>query len=428
MRLGGKRRLMGLLALVCAAWLVAGRASADPMLKPGERLVFYGDSITEQRIYTRYVMDFFTMRYPGADISFRNAGWGGDTAPGGLNRLQRDVISLKPNVVTIDFGMNDGGYSAFTPQGFKNYVNGLKGIADQARAAGIRVAWLTPSPVEKAEIGPAITGYNETLEKYSQGVKEVAIAYGGTFADQFHPFVAAIDKVRAERPTSRISADAVHPGSPGQAIMAWAILKGLSFPRLVSTAEIDAATGKVAKADHCTVDAVVVRERSVKFQRQDQALPFFPAEAQTILKWEPILDELNEYGLKVTGLRPGQYDVLLDGAKLARYSNTELSAGVNLSAAVLGAGPVAQQIKDAWKALVAKNQFHHDQIFNSFLRNAAFIPDWLELKPDEVQHKREVALRQRTAHYRELQDALRQAIAPRPHSMEVVPAQAAKGT
>ena len=420
--------MRGVCSLICLASLAGAANAADFFFKDGDVIVMMGDSITEQHLYSNYVEMWTLSRFPAWTLEFHNVGIGGDRAPGGNSRFKRDVLAFKTTAMTVDFGMNDGGYSAFTPLGFKNYVNGLKGIADQARAAGIRVAWLTPSPVEKAEIGPAITGYNETLEKYSQGVKEVAIAYGGTFADQFHPFVAAIDKVRAERPTSRISADAVHPGSPGQAIMAWAILKGLSFPRLVSTAEIDAATGKVAKADHCTVDAVVVRERGVKFQRQDQALPFFPAEAQTILKWEPILDELNEYGLKVTGLRPGQYDVLLDGAKLARYSNTELSAGVNLSAAVLGAGPVAQQIKDAWKALVAKNQFHHDQIFNSFLRNAAFIPDWLELKPDEVQHKREVALRQRTAHYRELQDALRQALAPRPHSMEVVAAQAAKGT
>ena len=53
-------------------------------------------------------------------------------------------------------------------------MKGLQGMADQAKAANIRVAWCTPSPVEKAEEGAAIQGYNETLEKYSEGVKGTA--------------------------------------------------------------------------------------------------------------------------------------------------------------------------------------------------------------------------------------------------------------
>jgi hypothetical protein len=241
------------------------------------------------------------------------------------------------------------------------------------------------------------------------------------FADQFHPFVAIIDKVRAENPANRISGDAVHPGAPGQAIMAWAVLKGLNFPCLVSRAEI-VATGQVLKEDRCQIDVLAATPQSLKFQRRDQALPFFPAEAQPILKWAPILEDLNDYGLKVTGLEAGKYDVLLDGTKVAKYSDAELAAGVNLAAAVLKTGPIAAQVNAAWKALVAKNQFHHDRIFNAFLRNAAFIPDWLELKPEEVQRRREAAWRQRTEQYAQMQDALRQALAPRPHCMEVVPA------
>ena len=75
-----------------------------------------------------------------------------------ISRFQRDVLPFKATAMTVDFGMNDGGYTAFNPQTFKTYMDGLQGIADQAKAAGIRVAWLTPSPVEKAELGPAIVG------------------------------------------------------------------------------------------------------------------------------------------------------------------------------------------------------------------------------------------------------------------------------
>ena len=415
------------LCLLIGLASLAGRADAkDFFFKDGDVIAIMGDSITEQHLYSNFVEMWTVSRFPAWKLEFHNVGIGGDRSTGGNSRFNRDVLPFKTTAMTVDFGMNDGGYAPFTARGFKTYVDGLQGIAKQAEAAGIRVAWVTPSPVEKTELGPASEGYNETLAKYSQGVQELATAHGAPFVDQFHPFVAAIDKVRADKPTNRISGDTVHPGAPGQALMAWAILKGLNFPKLVSTAEIDALAGKVAKADHCTIDGVAVQAGGLKFQRQDQALPFFPAEAKNILQWEPILEELNEYGLKVTGLKAGEYDVLLDGVKVARHCDVELATGVNLAAAVLNAGPIAKQVNDAWKALVAKNQFHHDQIFNSFLRNAAFIPDWLELKPEEIQSKREKAWQQRMAQYVEMQEALRQSLTPRPHSMEVVPAQPAK--
>ena len=284
------------------------------------------------------------------------------------------------------------------------------------------MAFLTPSPVEKAENGPAIQGYNETLEKYSEGVKDVAVASGAVFVDQFHPFVAAQDKARAENPANRIGGgDAVHPGPPGQALMAWAILKGLGFPRLVSAAEVDAAAGKVATSDNCKIDEVLVKDGGLKFQRLDQALPFFPAEAKSILKWAPILKELNEHGLKVSNLKAGQYDILLDGKKVAQDSDAELAAGVNLAAAVLETGPIAEQVHAAWNALTAKNSFHHDRIFNGFLRNPQNIPDWLDLKPEEIESKRAAAMQKRMAEYLAMQEAVRQALVPRPYYVEIIP-------
>ena len=96
-------KLMVAMAVV-AIGLAVSSARAQAPLKAGDRVVFLGDSITEQRIHTRYVMNYFTLRYPGVDITFRNAGIGGDSAGGGLGRLQRDVLSQKPTVVTICFG------------------------------------------------------------------------------------------------------------------------------------------------------------------------------------------------------------------------------------------------------------------------------------------------------------------------------------
>lgn len=421
------RFIKGAVLFLTIATLAAAAGAADFFVKDGDVVVVMGDSITEQHLYSNYLEMWTLSRFPSWKLSFHNVGIGGDRSPGGNSRFKRDVLTFKATAMTVDFGMNDGGYQKFNAQGFKNYLDGLKGIAGQAKAANIRVAWLTPSPVEKSEPGPALEGYNETLEKYSEGVKEVAAAEGAVFVDQFHPFVAIQDKARAANPANRIGGgDPVHPGPPGQAVMAWAILKGLNFPRLVSAAEIDAGAGKLSKAENCKVDEVAVKDGGVKFQRLDQALPFFPAEAKSILKWAPILEELNDYGLKVTGLKAGQYAVTVDGKKVAQHTDAELAAGVNLAAAVLEVGPIAEQVRAAWKALTEKNQFHHDRIFNSFLRNAGNIPDWLELTPEEIESKRQSAMQKRMAQYKAMQEAVGQALAPRPHVFEIVPVQEAK--
>jgi hypothetical protein len=108
--------------------------------------------------------------------------------------------------------------------------------------------------VEKSEDGPAIEGSATKLEKFSAGAKAIAASNNVWFVDQFHPYLQVLDKARAADPKNRImGGDPVHPGPPGQALMAAEILKGLKFPSLVSAAEIDAAKIAVVKAQQCQI-------------------------------------------------------------------------------------------------------------------------------------------------------------------------------
>ena len=122
--------------------------------KDGDVVVMIGDSITEQHLYSNYVEMWTVTRFPAWKLTFRNTGIGGDTSGGGNSRFQRDVLRYKPTAMTVDFGMNDGGYGGFDKGRFDNYVKGLEGMATKAKAANIRVAWITPQPLDTAEQGP----------------------------------------------------------------------------------------------------------------------------------------------------------------------------------------------------------------------------------------------------------------------------------
>ena len=54
------------------------RADSPFYLKDGDRVVFYGDSITDQRLYTTFVETYAVTRFPRLNLSFVHSGWGGD--------------------------------------------------------------------------------------------------------------------------------------------------------------------------------------------------------------------------------------------------------------------------------------------------------------------------------------------------------------
>src|SRR5947209_9385911 len=89
-----------------AAPLDAGEQGGDFFFKEGDRIVFLGDSITEQYQYSTYIELYLTTRFPRWDLTFLNAGIGGDTATGGARRFAEHVIKEKPSAVTIDICMN----------------------------------------------------------------------------------------------------------------------------------------------------------------------------------------------------------------------------------------------------------------------------------------------------------------------------------
>jgi lysophospholipase L1-like esterase len=105
-------------------FLTVARAQEQPRipasldLEDGDTMVFLGDSITHQCLYTQYVENFFHTRYPERRIHFHNAGVSGDRAADALARFDDDVAAFQPKYVTILLGMNDGSYEDYQPDTF----------------------------------------------------------------------------------------------------------------------------------------------------------------------------------------------------------------------------------------------------------------------------------------------------------------------
>src|SRR5207253_4018792 len=83
------------------------------VLREGDRLAICGDSITEQKMYSRIIEDYLTVCVPDLKITVRQYGWSGERAPGFLGRMTNDCLRFKPTIATTCYGMNDHEYRPY---------------------------------------------------------------------------------------------------------------------------------------------------------------------------------------------------------------------------------------------------------------------------------------------------------------------------
>ena len=428
------------LSPLAVALLTASQTTAaDFAIRDGDRVVFLGDSITEQRLYTTYIEAYALTRHPGWKLSFRNVGWGGDTSwlrqrshpdenklfaakedeqqkivEGSVgNGLARDVLPFKPTFVTVKFGMNDHSYQPFREDIFRAYVRSQSEISKVLGANGARVAFLTPQPIEDKRPDPEKDVRNESLRKFSDGLKEVATNSGAAYVDQFDPYMTIMRREHTAKPDGIIGGgDAVHPGPAGQTLMAWAVLKGLGATALVSRAEINATTLKPGAAEGCRIEKVAKIQGGVSFDRVDEALPMpIDERAEPALKLAPVLEDLDRLDLRVTELPAGNYTVTIDGEAAGTASAEDLAKGWNLANAP---GPITKQSREVLRLIFAKN----DMFFHRWREIQLFnFPDWANGPELEAKRTAEMArLDQEIAKLEAQIDAARQ---PKPHHFEV---------
>lgn len=336
------------LSLAFSTILFAQQADKPFYLHDGDTIVFYGDSITEQRYYSQAVEDYVITRFPHMNVHFFNAGNGGDRVTGGSagpidQRLARDVFPLKPTVVTIMLGMNDGGYGLLTPRIENEYRQGYEHILDSLQKAlpGVRITLLGPSPYDEISRPEIVSGgYNATLTHFADLDRELAQKHNATFIDLNSPFVASLKRGVAINPmaTELLLPDRVHPEPTAHWFMAEALLKGWNAPSIVSSTTIDADSLKATDAQNSQVsDLAKATENGagIRWTELDGGLPL-PLDnknmGQKFLRQISDIDQdLDQQMLTVHGLHPGSYQLTIDGQPAEILTSEELTHGINLA-------------------------------------------------------------------------------------------------
>ncbi|WP_425619210.1 SGNH/GDSL hydrolase family protein [Anatilimnocola sp. NA78] len=404
--------LRSVIAVVLIFAALSDASAADGFFfKDGDRVLFLGDSITEQYQYSSDIELYLTTRFPKWRLQFVNAGIGGDTANGGANRFQTHVLDEKPTAITINFGMNDGGYGLFNKQNNDRYVEKTEFMLDAAKKAGVRVALVSPNAVDR-RVQDRFKVYLETQKEFYAPLAGSAAKFGFPFVDQYATTRAALEKMEADKADNvKPFGDGFHTSSNGGLFMAHAILTGLKAPALVSEAAIDVTAGK-ATTTACTVSDLSGDPQAVEFTRLDDALPLpIQPDWVSLLPYLNDLKDLNLYGLKVAGLASGKYSVKIDGEEVAQYTADELAAGVNLGNVTKG--PIHAQGKKVFDAINAKNQMVHQRFRGVVMAN---VPDWLA---DVAAERKPAELAKRTEKIAAAQAAIYEAVQPVKHKFAI---------
>ena len=316
-------------------------------LQQGTSIVFLGDSITHQRLYTQYVEDYLYTQFPRLRLHLHNAGVGGARAADALARFDRDVARYKPDYVTVLLGMNDGTYGTFDDETFDIYRLDMLELTRRIRAIGATPILMTPTMFDSRAARalprrvdvPTLTLYNSVLAYYGGWLREIALENGFGFVDLWSPLNNITLERRKADPTFTLIRDGVHPGPAGQAVMAASMLRALGLPRAGNQIHLTVGPEGRGKADVAggDISAVTYTDVAVEFQWMSESIPWIlPKEAVPgVEHYLRHRDGSNGGGLyrevlQIEGLAPGPYELSIDDQMVGIYDSAHLRSGVNL--------------------------------------------------------------------------------------------------
>lgn len=197
------------------------------LISSGQRLAFLGDSITQfgwekSDGYVKLVVAGLAAN--GMTVEPLPAGVSGQKSNDMLSRIDRDVLSRKPAVMTLSCGVNDVWHQE-RGVGIKleDYRKNITAMLDAAAKAKVAVVVMTATP-----IGEALDNENNAkLAPYNAFLRSIARERGLPLADAAADLQNAI--VTLGRTEGAVTADGVHMNALGNRLMARAVLRALGL-------------------------------------------------------------------------------------------------------------------------------------------------------------------------------------------------------
>lgn len=344
------------------------------VLREGDRLAICGDSITEQKMYSRIMETYLTVSVPELDVTTRQYGWGGETASGFLARMTNDVLRFKPTIATTCYGMNDHQYRPYEKSIGDTYRAKSSAIVRSFKENGVRVIHGSPGCVGKRpgwskDTNSTLDALNLNLCELRNIGVEIAESESTGFADVFWPMLTASYAAQERYGTNYAVAgnDGVHPGWSGHLIMAYAFLKSFGLDGEIGTFTVDMKSHEAEASKGHEIVSFKEDELKIKSSKYPFCAAGDRASDKSIrsgMTLVPFNKELNRLMLVVKNGKAENYKIIW-GETAKIYSAEQLGRGINL-AEDFEINPFSDPFARVDKAVIAKQTYETKQIKQIF--------------------------------------------------------------
>jgi acyl-CoA thioesterase I len=185
-------------------------------------LVFHGHSVPAGywhnsevhtlESYPHLLLGKLKEKYPHAVINVIVTAIGGENAIKGQERLEKEVLVHRPDVLFIDYALND------RSAGLEKAKEAWENMIQAALAQNVKVILLTPSPDQRVDI----LAPNNPLQLHADQIKSLALTNRVGLADPFSHF----QKIAREAGSVKDYMSHVnHPNKKGHALISEELLK-----------------------------------------------------------------------------------------------------------------------------------------------------------------------------------------------------------
>ncbi len=331
------RRAVLPLILSAASFALGEAKSPTPLLPENARVAIIGDSITEQKLYSKFIETYLLACAGRGDIKCFQFGWSGERADGWVNRAENDLSVFNATVATTCYGMNDGTYVPYNDNIGKLYEANMRNAVVKMKHAGVQIMVLgSPGAVDTKYFarpgGTTPAQYNDNLAHLRDIDRKLAAEFHTAFANVHDEMTGVMTKAKAALGDNYdvCGRDGVHPGSNGHLLMAAAFLKALGLDGEIGTVTVDMKGASSASAGHEAAGSNGTAEvTSAKW-------PFcFDGDAKTgtrsILPFCDFNEKLNRLTLRVKNLDAARAKVTW-GTESKEFTKEQLAQGINLPA------------------------------------------------------------------------------------------------
>lgn len=348
------------------------------LLKEGDRLAICGDSITEQKMYSRIIETYLTVCVPQLKITARQYGWSGEKTDGFLHRMEKDCLTFKPTIATLAYGMNDSRYRPFDINNGQWYEDHYTAIVRRFKQHDVRV--IVGSPGCAGKIAAWVNPRTGTLEDHNLhlcSLRDIAIGVANNedvrFADIFWPmyqaqvFAPGQHNATEEKPYHVAGGDGIHPDWAGQVIMAWTFLRSMGLDGEIGTISVNLDGSKATASAGHTVDFFAAGKLTITSARYpfcargDEHSDGSIRSGMTLV---PFMEDLNRFTLKLDGAPTGRFSVKW-GDSTKEFTSEALAKGILLPAE-FPENPFTAAFDKVDQAVFTKQEYETTQVKNIF--------------------------------------------------------------